>query len=150
MLRVAERKVVVLDRQDVCEVRAEIELELELLRLAALVLERELILHSLADEALPRNRDHVLRKPARQRIAHEERRGEVLDLPRGEQQRLRAVERDAEPRQEPRVVAVEPVSLVVDVAELVADAEARALEDGQIHGATPSGQFAPRSTGRAP
>jgi len=54
--RVAEREVVLLDRDDVREVGADVERQLEAQRLAALVPQREMILHPLADEALAQSR----------------------------------------------------------------------------------------------
>ena len=79
--RVAEREVVRLDREDVREVGLDLELELELLALHALVLGDDYVLHRLADEPLAENRDDVLLEPARERVAEEERGREVLDLP---------------------------------------------------------------------
>ena len=58
--RVAEREVVVLDGEDVREVVAELERELEADLLHALVLDAEAVLHALADEAVARDRDRVL------------------------------------------------------------------------------------------
>src|SRR4051794_8064912 len=131
--RVPEREVVLFHREDVREVRGELEPELERHRLHALVDDNEVILHPLADEALPLDREHVLRQTACERIAQKERRGEVFDLAGGKQQRRRAVDRQPQLRQEARVVGEEPVRLLAaDVAAIVTDAERRALEDRQL------------------
>ena len=76
--RVAEREVVLLHRQDVREVRAELEPELERDRLHPLVAHDDLVLHPVADEALALDREHVLRQVAGERVAEEERGREVL------------------------------------------------------------------------
>ena len=132
--RVAERKVVVLDRKDVREVRGDLELEIELDRLHALVLDGERVLHPFTDEALAPDREHVLLETTCERVAHEERGGEVLDLVRREQQRALAVDGEPEAREEPRVLGEEALALVVEVTDLVADAERRAFEDSQLSG----------------
>ena len=80
--RVAERDVEVLDREDVGEVVAELEGELERDCLSALVLDVQAILHPFAHEAVPTDRDHVLRELARERIAEEVGGGVVLGFPR--------------------------------------------------------------------
>ena len=79
---VAEREVEVLHGEDVGEVGADVELDVELDPLHALVLENERVLHALADETLTPNRQDVGGEAARERVAHEERGGEVLDLVR--------------------------------------------------------------------
>src|SRR5262249_28859042 len=53
-----------------------------------------------------------------------------------EQQRLCAVDRQPEKREEARVVGEQPLGLAVDVASLVADAEGRALKDRKGHQAS--------------
>ena len=131
--RVAEGEVVLLDGQDVCEVRAQLEGDVERERLHALVLDNDQVLHALADEPVPRDRDGVVRQPPNRRVAEVERRGEVLDDSGREQQRLRAVHGQAEQREEARVVGEEALRLAVDVAALVADAERRAFEDRVGH-----------------
>ena len=94
-LRVAEREVVVLDGEDVREVGAEAERELERDRLHGVVLHAEVILHSHADEALARDREHV-RRQLRARVAQVERGREVLDPVGREQERPLAVDRELE------------------------------------------------------
>ena len=90
------------------------------------------VLHRLADEALAQDRDDVLLEPAGERVPQEERGREVLDLAGGEQQRPRVVQSQPQRRKEARVLAVETVRASVDVADVVADAEGRALEDRQL------------------
>src|SRR5581483_10832582 len=68
---------------------------------------------------------------ARERIPQEERGREVLYLVRGEQQRALPVDREAQDREEPRVLREEATRIAADVAAVVADAEGRALENGQ-------------------
>src|SRR5207253_9567769 len=132
-LRVAEGEVVLLHRHDVREVGADLEPELEGDRFHALVPYDDVVLHPLADEALALDRQDVLLQPARERVAQEERGREVLDLAGREQQRPRAVDRQLQVREEARVLGEEPVRLrAADVAELVADAEGRALEDREL------------------
>ena len=131
--RVAEREVVLLDREDVREVGPELERELEGDRLDRVVLDDHVVLHAVADEAVPDDRERVLRQAAGERVAQEERRREVLDLSRREHQRRRPVDGQAEPREEARVVGEQPVRVARDVAPLVADAEGRAFEDRQGH-----------------
>ena len=84
---VPEREVVLLDGHDVREVAADLEPEREGDRLHPLVAEHDPLLHPLADEAPADDRERVLRQPAGERVAQVERRGEVLDLGGGEQQR---------------------------------------------------------------
>ena len=133
---VAEREVVRLDREDVREVGPELERELEGDRLHRLVLDDHVVLHAVADEAVPDDRERVLRQAAGERVAQEEGGREVLDLARREQQRRGAVDGQAEPREEARVVGEQAVRLAGDVAALVADAEGRAFEDRQRHQAS--------------
>jgi hypothetical protein len=83
--RVAEREVVVLDREDVREVARELEGELERDLLLALVLDAEVVLHSLADEAVPADRDAVLGKVAGDRVPEEVGGGVVLGAAGGEE-----------------------------------------------------------------
>ena len=149
-LGVAEREVVLLDGDDVREVGADLELELERERLGALVAEDQVILHPLADEALARDRERVLGEPRNDRVAEVEGGGEVLDLPRREQERARAVDAQLEPREKARVLGEEPARLAVEVADLVADAERRALEDRQPRQHLARARCARRSTARAP
>ena len=91
-----EREVVLLHGEDVREVGADLELELERERLGALVAQDQVILHALADEALAHDRERVLREPGNDRVAQVEGGGEVLDLPRREQERADAVDAELE------------------------------------------------------
>ena len=106
--RVAEREVVLLDGDDVREVGADLELELERDRLGALVADGDVVLHPVADEALAHDREHVLAEAARERVAQVEGGREVLDLAGREQQRPLAVHAQLEPGEEARVVREEP------------------------------------------
>ena len=69
---VAEREVVVLDREDVREVVAELERELERDRAHRVVVHDQFVLHALADEAVPGDRDGVLRQLTGDRVPQEE------------------------------------------------------------------------------
>src|SRR5437588_12330450 len=129
---IAERKVVILDGEDIREIVRDLELEVELHRLHALVLHGERVLHALADEPLTSNREGVVVEPAGQGVSHEERGGEVLDLVGGEQQRTLAVDRQPKAREEPSGLGEETLTFCVEVAELVADAEGGALEYSQL------------------
>ena len=147
--RVAEREVVLLDGDDVREVGADLQRELELELLLPLVAEDEMILHARADEARPRDRERVLRQPRHGRVAHVERGGEVLDLPRREQQGASAADAQLEAGEYARVLGEETARLAVEVADLVADAEGRSLEDRQAH-AVSSARCVRRSTAPGP
>ena len=72
-------------------------------------------------------------QPARERVAQEERRREVLDLARRERHRPRAVEREHEAREKTRVVGVEAVRALEDRAVVRTDAERRTVKDCQRH-----------------
>ena len=124
------------DREDVREVGGELQCELERERLHALVADDDPVLHAFADEALACDRERVGREAAGRGVAQVERRGEVLDHAGREQQRLRAVDRQAQQREEAGVLGEQPLGLAVDVAQLVADAERRALEDRECHQAS--------------
>ena len=132
--RVSEREVVLLDREDVGKVAAELELQLEGRRRERLVLDREVVLHSHADEPVARDRELILLEPARERVPHVEGGGEVLDLVRREQERALAVDPKPHAGEEARVLGEEAGGRPVDVADLVADAERGAFEDGERHG----------------
>ena len=131
--RIAEREVVRLHRHDVREVGGELEADLELDRLHAPVLDHDHLLHALADEAAALDQERVLGEAARERVAQVEGGREVLDLPRREQRRPLAVDREPEPREEARVLREEPAGVAVQVAGLVRHAEGRPFEDGQRH-----------------
>ena len=130
--RIAEGEVVFLDRENVREVGLELELELERLSLHALVLRDDHVLHRLAHEPLSEDRDDVLLEPAGERVPEEERGREILDLAGGKEQRPRPVQLQPQYGEAARVFAVEAVRAAVDVADVVADAEGRALEDRQL------------------
>ncbi len=125
--RIAEREVVLLDREDVGEVAAELEREVERDRVERLVLDREVVLHALADEAEAGDRELILLEAARERVAHVEGGGEVLDLVRGQHQRPLSVQGQAQAGEEARVLGEQAGDGGVDVAPLVADAEDRAF-----------------------
>ncbi len=129
MVGVAEREVVGLDREDVREVVADLDGEVELDPAGRVVRDDEVLLHRVADEALAGDRDLVVRQVAHHRVPQEERGRVVLDLAGREHQRARPVDGQHPAREEARVVGEEPHRRLGDVAELVGDAERRALED---------------------
>src|SRR6185312_14888870 len=92
------------------------------------------LLHRVRDEAFADDRDRVLRQAAGRRVAQVERRREVVDLARREEQRSGAVHGQPEDGEEARVAGEEAARLFVDVAALVGDAERRAFQDGERHG----------------
>ena len=79
MRRIAEGEVVLLDADDVREVGGELELQAEGHRLAGLVVDREMILHAVADEAPAHDGERVLGEAPGQRVPRVERGGEVFD-----------------------------------------------------------------------
>ena len=105
--RVAEREVVLLDRDDVGEIGADVERELEAKRRRSLVPDDEVVLHAVADEALAGDRERVLHEPVRDGVAEVEGGREVLDRARGEQQRPGPVDAELEPGEEARVLGEE-------------------------------------------
>src|SRR3954468_2742412 len=88
-----------------------------------------MVLHAVADEALALDRERVELEVRRDRVAEEERSGEVLDRARRQQQRPLSVDRQLQLRQVTGVVDEEAVRRLADVAELAADAEGRPFED---------------------
>src|SRR6185295_8557095 len=116
-------------------------LEVELEALHALVLDGERVLHAGPDEALAPARQRVRRETVRERVAHEERSGEVLDLVGGEEQRPLPIDRQPQRGEEAGVLGEEPFDVAVQVAELVANAEGRAFEDPEL----PAHQLSVRS-----
>ena len=118
-----------LHRDDVREIGLGLEGHLDLERLGALVAKRDPLLHPGADEALARDRDRVARQAVRGAVPEVERRPEVLDAARGEQERSRAADSEDESREEAGVVREEPARLGGDVPAVVADAEGRSFED---------------------
>src|SRR5262249_8980105 len=133
LLRVAQREVVVLDREDVREVVPERERELERDGLPSLVLDDDPVLDALADEAVPRDRDRVLPQALGGRVPQEVGRRVVLRLAGGEEQRTGAVDRQLEPGEKAGVERVQPARREREVPVLVADAEIRSLEDRDCH-----------------
>ena len=131
--RVTEREVVLLDREDVGEVAGDLDRELERHRLRRDVLDHDPLLHRVRHEALADDRDRVLRQTVDRRVPQVERRREVVDLARREQQRRHTVDGQPEAGEEARVAGEQPAGPLVDVPALVADAERRALENGQGH-----------------
>ncbi len=134
--RMAECEVVLLDADDVREVRLEVQLEGEEEGGARHVAHDDVVLQPLAHEAMARDREDVLLERSDGRVARVEGCREVLDRARGEQKRPTALHRERERRQKARVVRVEAVDASRDVAEVVADAEGRAFEDRQCHRVT--------------
>ena len=128
-VRVPEREVVLLDREDVSEVGPDLERELELDGMRCVVLDDDVLLHAVADEPVPPDREHVLLEAARDRVAEVERCREVLDLVGGEPERSLAVDREDPAREEARVVGEEAHHGVGDISALVRDAERRPLEN---------------------
>jgi hypothetical protein len=82
--RVAERQVERLDREDVGEVGAELEREVELHPAARVIDDDHVILHSVADEAASRDGDLVRLESADRRVPEKPGSRVVLDLPVGE------------------------------------------------------------------
>ena len=125
----------VLDREDVREVGADLERELELDRPHRRALHDERVLHRiLADEALAANRELVAVERSGKGVAHEERGREVFDAPGGEQQRPLPVDGHVQGREEPGVFREQAFDVRVEVAQLVADAERRSFEDAELLG----------------
>src|SRR6185312_1348529 len=97
--RVAKREVVLLDADDVREVRPEVQLDGEGERGARLVADDHMILEAVANEAVSRDREGILVQTAGQRVAGVEGRREVLDPARREQQGPLAVDGERERRE---------------------------------------------------
>ena len=131
--RVAEGEVVVLDREDVCEIVGELERQLERDRLHGVVVKDQPVLHPFPDEPVARDRDRVLLQLPGGRVPQEERRRVVLHLARREEQRALSVHGHGEQREEARVVREEPARRPAEVAVRIADAEVRAFEDRDRH-----------------
>ena len=79
MLGVAEGEVVSLDGEDVREVGADLERELELDGPRRVVLDDDVLLHAVTDEAVATDGDLVRPEPADDGVPQVERRGEVVD-----------------------------------------------------------------------
>ncbi len=134
-LRVPQREVALLDRQDVGEVRLEDDAETEVDRLHALVPDEQRVRHpGRADEPAPVDGHDVLTEARRHVVPEEERRREVLDAAGREKERPLPVDDELEARQVTRVLREQAPGAVADVAPLVADAERRAFEDRQHEG----------------
>jgi hypothetical protein len=140
---------VLLDGEDVREVGPDVEAELDLELDVADVAHDDVVLHPAADETLPGNREHVLRQPVPHRVAEIERCRKVLDLPGREEERPEPVHAQLEAGEETRVLGEEAARRLDEVAEVVADAERRPLEDRHGHGVTPRGRSALPTTARA-
>ena len=135
VLGVAEREVVLLDREDVREVAAELERELE--GDASPYAGSWTTIRSCI--ASPTKRARAIESascgsPSGERVAEVEGGREVLDLAGGESSGRRAVDRQPQAREEARVCDEEAGVGAVDVPALVADAERRAFEDRERHG----------------
>ena len=129
VLRIPEGEVVRLDREDVSEVAPHLERELELDPARGVVVHDDALLHAVANEAIPSDRDLVRAQPRHDRIAQEEGCREVLHPVGGERQRAGAVDRQYPPGEEAGVVREETHDGVGDVAAVVRDAEGRPLEN---------------------
>ena len=130
-LGIAKGEVVCLDRDDVREIRRELEIDIERQLRHALVAEREVLGHARADEALAADRERVRGNPGRRRIAEVVRRAEVVDGARGQEQRALAVEQQPAAREHACVVGEHALRTYTHVADVVADHERRAVEDRQ-------------------
>ena len=130
--RVAEREIEGLDREDVREVGADVDGQLELDRPIGVVDEDHVLLHPVTDETPPRDRDLVGTQAADGGIPQEPDRREVLDLPLGEQERPCAVDGQRQAGEEARVRVEEAGRRLPEVAELVRHAEGRALENRDL------------------
>ena len=128
-----EREVVLLDGEDVREVGADLERELELDGMLRVVHDDDVLLHAVADEAVAPDREHVLLEPAGDGVPEEEGGRVVLDLVRRELERPLAVDREDPAREKARVVREEAHHRVDDVSALVRDAERRAFQDREGH-----------------
>ena len=96
-LGIAQREVVVLDREDVGEVRGQLDRELDPDRITGEVGDDEVLLQVVGHEALVADQQLVGLQAAGQRVAEEERSCEVLDLARRERHRPLAVDAHGEP-----------------------------------------------------
>ncbi len=92
VLGISEREVVLLHGDDVREVGAELEGELELEPIHALVADRDPLLEPGSDEPAAGDRERVARKSVQRRVAQVEGGREVLKAARRERQRSGAVD----------------------------------------------------------
>ena len=132
-VRVSEREVVLLDGEDVREVGADLERELELDGMRCVVHDDDVLLHAVADEAVAPDREHVLLEAACDRVPEIEGGRVVLDLVGRELERPLAVDREDPAREKARVVREEAHHRVGDVSALVRDAERRAFQNRECH-----------------
>ena len=92
MQRIAEREVVLLDREDVREVAGELDLQRERERAAGVVVNDERVLHPGGDVTPARDRQLVAPEAAGEWVAHEERAAVGLRLSAGKIERPLAVD----------------------------------------------------------
>ena len=98
-----------------------------------MVLDDDVLLHAVPNEAVARDRELVRPEVTRDRVAQKERSGEVVHLVGGEHERPGAVDREHPTGKEAGVVGEEAHHGLGDVAALVGDAERRALQNRQRH-----------------
>ena len=150
--RVAEREVVLLDRDDVREVGADLERELEARAARA---SRSGSRCGPASRrrrsARARSRASPAASPSATGCGGRRRPRSTRPCPTRAAAAAAPLIAELEPREEARVLGEEAARAAVEVAELVADAERRAFEDRHRHrGLSPRGGCARRSTARAP
>ena len=129
----------VLDDEDVGEVGSELQPELDVDPARTVVLDRDALLHAVADEALALDHELVRPQAAGERVPQHERREVRRGVIVRERIEARAAERQHRAREEARVGGEEARrgGDAVDVAALVADAEGRAVENRERQWATP-------------
>ena len=124
-----EREVVLLDREDVSEVRPDLELELELDGVRCVVLDDDVLLHAVTDEPIPPDREHVLLEAACDGVPEIEGGRVVLDLVGRELERPLAVDREDPAREKACVLGEETHHGVGDIPALVRQAESRPFQN---------------------
>jgi hypothetical protein len=129
VLWIAEGVVVRLDGEDVREVRPDLQRELELDRPRSVVLDDDVLLHAVPDEAVASHGDLVRPEIADHRVAKIKGGREIVDLVGRENEGARAVDRQYPAGKEAGVVGEEAHHGRGDVAALVGRAERRAIED---------------------
>ncbi len=122
-----------LDREDVGEIRCQLDRELDRDRIAREIRDDDVLLQVVGHEALAADQQLVGREAAGGRIAQEERRREVLDLAGRERHRALAVDREPQAREKAGVVRVEPLRALLDRTVIGTDAERRPVEDCERH-----------------
>ena len=130
---VAKREVVVLDREDVREVRRQLDGQLDRQGVAGEVGDDDVLLQIVGHEALPADQQLVRTEPTGAGIAQEERGREVLDLAGRERHRWFAVDSQRKSREKSRVVRIESMCAFGDRAVVCANAKGRPVEDGEGH-----------------